>query len=234
MFLLQKCMQAQQILRPTQDEFNAVHLFSTNLPNFGTCFTANFRGKQYLITARHLLPATIKNGDTLQYKVFERLWKSYNSQVYLHADSTIDLAVIKSPGGDLGYNSFEIFSDTTVNKGKDILTIGCDFFFLGYPMGISYKWDSLKYPLYKRCVLSATIDISRFLDVYDGHNNAGFSGGPIVAYAEPQKKNYVFAVVSGRIIETYKHGAKEITENSGIIIAYNSYGIRSIIESNRL
>ena len=66
----------------------------------------------------------------------------------------------------------------------------------------------------------------------DGHNNLGFSGGPVVAYDTIRKKMCIVGVISGYIPEPidvqHKKDTFSINQNSGIIICY---GMRYIEEA---
>ena len=61
--------------------------------------------------------------------------------------------------------------------------------------------------------------------VLDGHNNKGFSGGPILSFSEKDKRYNFFAVVSGYYFE------KGSTENSGIMFATPMSYVKEIIKS---
>ena len=71
----------------------------------------------------------------------------------------------------------------------------------------------------------------------DGHNNPGFSGGPVITYSEKMDKQFIVAIISGYINQpqsvnvTYGTVTNPllINENSGIIISYTSGYIKEII-----
>ena len=72
--------------------------------------------------------------------------------------------------------------------------------------------------------------------VLDGHNNHGFSGGPVIKYNEEKKKAFVVAIVSGYFFERRKlkstNEKKDILfdENSGIIISYPTKYLGEILQ----
>ena len=119
------------------------------------------------------------------------------------------------------------------------LTYGQDVYFLGFPYGYlgRYHFGPQGYPLpfVKKATLSL-FDGKTFL--LDGHNNPGFSGGPVV-FTEPFKHNYkVAAVVSGyRAVEepVFADGVASgltYSYNTGIIIAHAIDWALDLIHAN--
>lgn len=95
-----------------------------------------------------------------------------------------------------------------------------EVFFLGYPFGLSFDIGAAGWghplPLVKRATLSA-FKLDEGLLLLDGHNNPGFSGGPVVrsaarrgmttsTVADPQ----VIAVVSG-----YRRDQGRVLDDAG-------------------
>jgi len=94
---------------------------------------------------------------------------------------------------------------------------------------------TLPLPLVKRATISA-LDQGAFL--LDGHNNPGFSGGPVV-FAPPNSSDFrVAAVVSGfqavkqPIFQGTEETAFTYLYNTGIIVAHDIKEATTIIQGN--
>ncbi len=143
----------------------------------GTGFTIEVDGRQYLITAKHV---------TGEEKVG---WIEIEQEKWVGLD-------VKTVGiGGIGRDVAVLAADrklTTAHEidiGSNGITIGQDIRFLGFPSGLrmgyvsGYKGKEI--PMVKAGILSGISRIEkerqggRRLWV-DGHNNDGFSGGPIV------------------------------------------------------
>ena len=119
------------------------------------------------------------------------------------------------------------------------LTYGQEAYFLGYPYGISDKLlRETGHPLQlvKRVTVSTLFGKPYLLD---GHNNPGFSGGPVVFCPPARKEFQVAAVVSG-----YRWASASIRdqdnrdtefhlrENTGIVVAYDVNEAGALIRAN--
>lgn len=160
----------------------------------GTAFALDVDGKQYLVTARHLAEML---GPQSPLKLFhERIWKPLRSDVAGHGKGEIDISVLATD---------QLLASPELTLPADHQFIyGQEVFFLGYP----YGWwgdvgDFLRgYPLpfVKRGIVSCIeFGPGKESRVYlDGHNNRGFSGGPVV-FPDPANRSIlkVGAVISG-------------------------------------
>lgn len=96
----------------------------------------------------------------------------------------------------------------------------------------------IKFPLVKKTIVSGWVK-HKGLDVLllDGHNNVGFSGGPVVAYDTSSKKMCIVGVKSGHVPEPvdmqYKEDKISVNENSGIIVCYGRRYIEEIFTRNQ-
>ena len=122
------------------------------------------------------------------------------------------------------------------------LTLAEDIYFLGFPYGLSMEVktelnEGFPLPLVKKAVVSALglEDAPMFLD---GHNNIGFSGGP-VARRGTEKEQTVIGVVSGYRYDRHKVRDENGNEtsytydtNTGIVIAHDIRHALALIAKN--
>jgi len=189
-----------------------------------TCFTVDVDGKQYIVTARHALPG-IGQAVTIQLQ-HEGQWKDLNCEVVGVAPDEIDIAVLAPPHAISPSHPLE---PTT----KDIF-LSQDVYFLGFPYGLQSEVGELNayfpLPLVKKaCVSMLTFapEKPKYL-LLDGHNNPGFSGGPVVYSPHGQLHNIrVVGVISGYKFVWDKVFIKDqetdlaVKYNTGIVIAYS-------------
>jgi hypothetical protein len=156
-----------------------------------TAFTVEVDGRQYLLTAKHVV-AKLAPSDFIEYAKAGK-WVRLPVQV-LRCDDPTDIAVLVAP-----YQlttTFEFPLDTSR------IAYGQDVYFLGFPYGITLNGTnvngSLPLPFIKRATYSGTFPLNAakhsVLILLDGYNNPGFSGGPIV-YKEPFSQGWVYRLV---------------------------------------
>lgn len=190
----------------------------------GTAFTIEHDGRQYLITAAHVVA---KQHTPYEIEIFHNgAWKKLElnlTGIAAHAD----IAVFAAP--------FLLSPTLPMPASADKVTYGQDVYFLGFPYGISPESKGLNraypFPLVKRACLSAIVtENGANVWLLDGLNNPGFSGGPIVFRPIGQSLNgqmKVMGVVSGyRFAEEPVYHQGEVAPvtvraNTGIIIAYD-------------
>lgn len=153
-----------------------------------TGFTIDVDGRQYLVTANHVVES-FGNDDGID--IFSNgEWSPHEAQLVGHANET-DISV-------LAVAERLTPPDLPMEPTHEGLTYGQDTYFLGFPYGFLGRiiFGEYGYPLpfVKKATLSL-MDIPTFY--LDGHNNPGFSGGPVV-FTEPNNNQYkVAAVISG-------------------------------------
>jgi hypothetical protein len=151
-----------------------------------TAFTADVDGREYLITAKHVV-AGLHDHDKIDI-FMNHNWKSLDVQIF-RCDEPIDIAVLIPP------------YQLTVNFSLPIdvhFMYGQDAYFLGFPCGIQNPGFGINgpypLPMIKRGTISGTQVLDRdkkaTMILLDGYNNPGFSGGPIV-----YKDQYQSAIV---------------------------------------
>nr|WP_312969446.1 serine protease [Brucella intermedia] len=189
-----------------------------------TAFTIDENGLQYLITAKHVCP-DIKDGDTLQF-YRGGSWHDWSVKV-----------VGMGSGVDLGTDIAVLALDHQVSPSFSMpatsanLVWGQEVFFLGYPYGLHTTLDvnnGYPLPLIKRALMSGSTEQHGAPETFllDGHNNTGFSGGPVVfrPFNQVNGDFCVMGVVSAYITEntsvTFQGKVTELVSpaNTGIII----------------
>ena len=192
-----------------------------------TAFTLDVDGKQYLVTARHVVD-DIDGIATLEI-LSNNSWIPLETKLVGHADGEIDITVLAA-------NSRLTPADLPLEASSAGLIYGQDVFFLGFPYGIQGKIifgdDGYPMPLVKKALVSS-MDASVYL--LDGHNNPGFSGGPVVFTHGGSSQLKVAAVISGfQYVEEpiFESGAETplvYRDNTGIIVSYSvDYAMRLI------
>ena len=161
--------------------------------SLGTTFAIETDGREYLITARHVVPDTSTPIEIMS----DEKWKQLPVTGIYHHPGEPDVAAIT-----LGQ---QIATRHPVNLSS-VLIVGQDEAFVGFPFG----WNNTHFgfnngypiPFVKAAIVSAGISRNETSVVYlDGHNNPGFSGGPIAAdhmpHTDPRLGPKIIGVVSG-------------------------------------
>lgn len=191
----------------------------------GSGFLVQRNGQEFVVTAKHLFRKNISNGDSVSIIIQDsKHRRRFKSRIYLHYDSTVDVAVLKLP--------IKIGQVTPFQTSGGI-DLGQDVYFLGYPNFSNTQFntfiDSAGFlPLIKKGIFSGAIKINRYhLFFIDGQNNAGFSGGPVINYDYESKGMKLFGIISGYFNENKFirdkgkiDPEKSFSENSGIMYCY--------------
>lgn len=193
----------------------------------GTCFTIDIDNKQYFVTAKHVVE-NIKTGDTVSI---------FRNKQWL--DQKITLI------GHSAVADVSVFSLDIIIEGHSMpatiagLIYGQDLYFLGFPFGMTSEVGAINrdfpLPFVKKATLSM-IENGSVLYL-DGHNNPGFSGGPVVFKKNDFDEFNVCAIISGyrnELVETKVDNTTTIhvKTNSGIIIAYGINNALDLIKNN--
>ena len=183
----------------------------------GTCFTVDVDDKQYIVTARHIL-SSIAGQDVVQMQ-HENTWKSLDVELVGHGQGDIDVTVLAP--------SIQLSPTHPLPTGTDGMMLSQDVYFLGFPYDLTNDGGNINrdfpIPLVKKGILSAfqVGEVKTLL--LDGHNNPGFSGGPVVC----QIANELTAI---GIVSGYRNEPKPIYaghdktpftyyDNTGIVVA---------------
>ena len=141
-----------------------------------TCFAINRRGRQYIITAKHVVDGI---GDADVVHLFrDAEWLGVRVALVGTSEGEVDVAVL-APSVPVA-----VLPKIEVSRGG--IMLGQDVYFLGFPYGLYYDTgtlgDKFALPFVKKAILSALGDPNDTRNVFylDGHNNPGFSGGPVI------------------------------------------------------
>lgn len=210
----------------------------------GTAFTIDVDRKQYLVTAAHMLSNFVNDVIEIYH---EDKWKTITCKLVGKGqydprtnNGEPDVAVL-APALQLS-PTFPL-PPTTSN-----LVLGQAIYFLGFPYGRAQHVQKelnrdFPLPLVKGGLLSAISTKDSGILLLDGHNNPGFSGGPVIFIPngrQPSRSEQfsVCGVISG--YPTYREevfdGAGNamgfIRNNPGMIVAYDIKFATGFIASN--
>lgn len=188
----------------------------------GTAFTIDVSGRQYLVTARHVVEGI-----------------SANSKInVMHKGAWCDLEFgevwYPPTGADIALLSIKRQLSPTyplvVSEGKGFF-LSQQIYFLGFPFGLRMEAgvvnNDFPIPFVKTGIIAnfSTMQPGSQLIYCDGHNNPGFSGGPIVTVSA-NKEVAVIAVVSGyhenddEVLLNGKSTGLTYSTNTGLVIGY--------------
>lgn len=198
--------------------------------DFGVGFTVDVEKKQYLITAKHVVEhikrddqvLVLSNGDYIPLQV----------KLVGHCDGDVDISVLS-----VDYQLTP--PDLPLSATSSGLVYGQDVFFLGFPYKLVSKYmlgqNGYPLPFVKKAIVSC-FDGNLYL--LDGHNNHGFSGGPVVFKPAGSNDFQVAAVISGyRSVPLPVYKSSKETQftydyNTGIIDSYSVDRAVEVINKN--
>ena len=141
----------------------------------GTAFTIDVDGRQYLITAKHMVEG-LRHEDTIRIRK-GGAWSPLRVTIF-RCDDPVDIAVLVTQA--------QLTGDFPLEPTSEGLAVGADAFFVGFPYGwVPSLQLSGGYPigLAKKATVSAfdpLPDHKGMRIILDGYNNPGFSGSPVV------------------------------------------------------
>ena len=203
--------------------------------NIGTCFTVDVDSKQYIVTARHVINGIAKT-DTVALQ-HDKQWKEISIKTIGLGSNNIDIAVLAPPR--------QISPTHPLIPTTADLFLSQDVYFLGFPYGLQIEVgpelnSSFPLPLVKKGIISSFEFQDRILSsmLLDGHNNPGFSGGPVYYSPAGTSESRVAGVISGYRYEwesVFYEGQDagfKYQSNTGIIIAWSINHALNIIQNN--
>jgi len=209
--------------------FLARTLYLKNGDLTGSGFLIDYKDREYLVTARHIVVGLpTKNAKLQFYRSAD--WRDFTGDLLFPKNKNVDIAVLDIHQKPSMQWNPELTDETP--------TIGGQIYFVGYPHGLHTLYSNGEYlPLVKAGVFSGIDNSDPDDEVYyiDGFNNPGFSGGP-VAYIDNTKHSWrICAVVKGYVNDTVKTQVKgkeidtRLLVNSGILLAYPiDYALKAI------
>jgi hypothetical protein len=217
----------------TADILRQTYLIQTDTLQ-GSCFLVEVENQEYLVTAKHLFRSNLKVGDSTNIKIIqENKVRSFKAKYFTHPDNSIDIALLKLPV------SIKVITPFPVD-GQ--VTLGQDIYFLGFPNFNTLQFHTSgtigKLPLVKKGIVSGWINTNSYILYFlDGHNNPGFSGGPVICIDNATQKPFILGIISGYYFENKpvknregKYETTHVEENSGIIKCYPTAIIKMIIQ----
>jgi S1-C subfamily serine protease len=206
--------------------------FFIKAEKYGTAFTVDVDGQEYLITAKHLLD---ESKDQLSIQLFRNeKWHTLLATVIGHSRGEVDVSVLRLE--DRLTNQQFLVNPTIAG-----LALGQDAYFTGFPYQMWNNVGSLIGGLPCAFVKKGTISSFQLSDpqiiFVDAINNEGFSGGPLFFYPPANPRMLCIAgVVSKFKIEDEpvigsdgeKNGMK-VPYNTGFLVAYGAKYILNII-----
>ena len=202
-----------------------------NGDNAGTCFTVDVHNRRYLVTARHLVE-NIRPRGTVDIQHSGK-WVPVAVELVAHGEGPVDLSVL-APQSLFGATHPLVVTTAHLQLAEEV-------YFLGFPYGLWFDVGELNagypMPLVKRAAVSAMYVESGWM-LLDGHNNPGFSGGPVVRRWNGREQ-VVVGVVSGYRSETShvvdgsgNPGPYTYIMNTGIVVVYDSRKLNELITVN--
>lgn len=201
----------------------------------GSCFTLDVAGRQYLVTARHVV-AGIKSEDQVEI-LNDGHWHRIPVKVFSPSPESVDIAVLAPPMQISPSHPLPPAETSSYFLSQEV-------YFLGFPYGLSMDGKNLNagfpLPFVKKAIISAFVDAEggAQLLVLDGLNNPGFSGGPVVLTDLKTGQLVVVGVVSGyrfqedRVLEGGKETTFSVRSNSGLVLAYGIKKALDVIQAN--
>lgn len=197
----------------------------------GTAFSIDVDGKEYLVTAAHVVAGLPDDGEI---EIFSRgAFVPLRVRVVGRSAKHLDTAVLAADRALAVPNLF-------AEPSADGIVYGQDVYFLGFPYELPSKItltdDAYPLPYVKKAIVSQ-IDMESY--ILDGHNNPGFSGGPVV-FAPPSGRApfKIGGVISGYQFEPEPiYSGNEITEltlryNTGLIVASSIDAVLNLIKAH--
>jgi len=199
----------------------------------GTAFSIDYRGKLYIVTAKHVVAELPKTNAIIQVMKSGKWTDIHTVRTLFPPSSDVDIAVFET---DENIPQPYVVSIPAKDEG---LTMGQQVWFLGYPWGLGSRWSNGEAPFIKRGTMSAVdaTNPNAVVLYVDGFNNPGFSGGPIV-YWDFSKHTYKIAgVVKGyredtaKVLVNGEHVDTQLLVNSGILVGYSISHVIQAIEN---
>ena len=198
--------------------------FFVRAAQYGTAFTLDIDGAEFLITARHLL-GQLAGMHSLQV-LRSGQWHKLDCEIVAVGRGELDVAVLRAP-------TRLTDPDFAVDPKFGDCYVGQDMFFVGFPykMSVDYGPNADGQPgvFLKKGTLSA-VEAGPPKALYvDALNNEGFSGGPLYYFRNGNVNDPCIAGVVSKFKVEHEfviNAEGETTEmkvpyNTGFLVAYD-------------
>ncbi|MCY4232905.1 MAG: serine protease [Bacteroidetes bacterium] len=196
----------------------------------GTCFIIEINNRQYICTAKHCLLSF--NGGLIEI-YHDNQWKSLDVSMVGHGSYGTDISVLAPSTHLCGASQLVSADESGIRYGQDV-------FFLGFPYNMRMDGKDLNrqfpIPFVKKATISAftSSDVSETVLFLDGHNNPGFSGGPVVSSPREGHQDgwRIAGIVSGHGSNPIPVTSKDGEETGDLI--YANTGLRKFANCSGL
>ncbi|WP_039918728.1 trypsin-like peptidase domain-containing protein [Cellvibrio mixtus] len=186
--------------------------------DYGSATVVDVDGRQYLVTAKHLLRGESEVSSIKFY--FNGKWENLNVKIVGVARGGADIAVFAT-------DTILCPSSLPLMVGNKDMVLSQDVYFLGYPFKLSTDGGAALQgrpcPFVKKGIWSSLFDdgTGDYKLYIDAINNEGFSGGPIVFKVSGTNKFSLAGIVSKYRTE---HGSVVCEEgnSTGWTVEYNT------------
>ncbi len=188
---------------------------------FGTAFTIDVEGAQYLVTAKHVLPVSDPVTVELQFTDQRKVTVTLERADAEPSEADVSVLALPSP----------ITPMYPIVPSLEGVVFTQDVYFLGFPFGLSLATqqgeEAAVFAFVKKAILSAAQWTSSGVHLLylDGFNNPGFSGGPVVFTNQQTRVLHVAGVVYGyrgsqeRVMVGERETPGYVLANTGIVLA---------------
>ena len=193
-------------------------VFFIKISQYGSASVIDVDGKQYLVTAKHLL------GDYSELKnikyFYNGKWENLNVKIVGVERTSADIAVLAA-------DILLCPPSLPLAVGSKGMVLSQDVYFLGYPYKLStHGGEALKgrpCPFIKKGIWSSLFDdgAGDFKLYIDAINNEGFSGGPIV-FKAPGTNHFSLAGIVSKYRTERESVLCENGEETGWTVEYNT------------
>lgn len=201
----------------------------------GTMFAANHKGRQYLVSAKHIFADL--SGSGIANIWHDNQWKPLQIHLTGHGSDDVDITVFST-------NFLLVQKDLEAQPTHQGLVYGQSVYFLGFPFekycDLGGMNQGYPIPFVKQAIVSSFDTPSDKVLYLDGLNNPGFSGGPVVFQPASQLGSpwQIGAVVSGylaeksAILDGDTETAMTFAENTGLVHSYPISNAVALMEAN--
>ena len=189
--------------------------------SLGTAFTVDREGRQYVVTARHVIE-DLASDDGIEIR-HDRQWKPLIVDVVGVGTGETDVAILK-------YHR-QLTPTHPLEPSSRGMVHGQQAYFLGFPFG----WDAgaekinngYPKPFVKAGVISAWVVGGANRIYVDAHGNRGFSGGPLVFSPPGQPAEYR---VAGVVVDSPRDPISN--DQTGFVRAITIEHVVQLIDAN--